>query len=81
MEATARVDERSVDSCHVDCWTNYQKVGCQKLCDDWKWVFVAVVEAPDFDGRYGWEDDYDGYMKNGYYGQGLERAGKVGQGG
>jgi len=44
-------------------------------------VFVVVVEAPDFDGRYGWRDDYHGYMKNGNYGEGLEGAGKVVLGG
>jgi hypothetical protein len=76
VEATARVDERSVDSCHVDCWTNYQKVVFQELRADWKWAFVVVVGAPDFDGRYG-----HGYMKNGNYDGGVERAGKVAQGG
>jgi hypothetical protein len=81
VEATARVDERSVDSYHVDCWTNYQEVGCQKLCADWRWAFVVVVEAPDFDGRYGWRGDCYGYMKNGNYDEGLEQAGKVAQGG
>lgn len=81
MEATARVDERSVDSCHADCWTNYQEVVCQKLRADGKWGFVVVIEAPDFDGQYGWWDDCHGYMKSGNYDEGLEWAGKVAQGG
>jgi hypothetical protein len=67
-----------VDSCHVDCWTNYQEVGCRKLCADWKWDFVVVLEALDFDGWYG---DCHGYMKNGIFDEGLERASREELGG